>query len=83
MSITNSYPTLWQQTLALPPCPSMTLAYSCPASFVRYPERTNTQFDLDLPDEPSSYEWSRNSGALAFWDDPDEDIYTLEDGRPL
>jgi hypothetical protein len=34
-------------------------------------------------DEFSSYECSRFSGSLSFWDNPEEDIYTLEDGQPL
>jgi len=29
------------------------------------------------------YECSRSSGSLSFWDDPQEDIYTFEDGQPL
>jgi len=34
-------------------------------------------------DDLSPYECSRLSGALSFWDDPGEDIYTLHDGQPL
>jgi hypothetical protein len=34
-------------------------------------------------DELSPYECARSSGTLNFWDDPEEDIYTLEDGQPL
>lgn len=29
------------------------------------------------------YECCRSSGILSFWDDPEEDIYTLEDGQPV
>ena len=42
--------------------------------------------DLVLLDEAnytSSYEMCRDSGALDFWDDPQEDIYTFADGREL
>lgn len=31
----------------------------------------------------SGYEFARDSGALAFWDEPDEDIYTFEDGSDI
>ncbi|MFQ6114641.1 MAG: hypothetical protein ACE5NG_11265 [bacterium] len=29
------------------------------------------------------YECTRSSGVLSFWDDPREDIYTLEDGQQV
>jgi hypothetical protein len=29
------------------------------------------------------YECCRSSGILSFWDEPDEDLYTFEDGQPL
>jgi hypothetical protein len=29
------------------------------------------------------YEVARDSGALKFWDDPEEDIYTMESGKPV
>ena len=29
------------------------------------------------------YECSRASGVLSFWDDPEEDIYTFEDGQAV
>jgi hypothetical protein len=31
----------------------------------------------------SGYDYMRDSGSLSFWDDPDEDMYTFEDGEPL
>jgi hypothetical protein len=34
-------------------------------------------------DDLSPYICCRDSGALDFWDEPGEDIYTLEDGQPL
>lgn len=36
-----------------------------------------------MDDDMSPYEYVRSSGALRFWDDPKEDIYSLEDGQPL
>lgn len=29
------------------------------------------------------YEAARDSGALSFWDDTEEDLYTMEDGEPV
>ena len=29
------------------------------------------------------YECCRSSGVLSFWDNPDEDLYTFEDGQPV
>jgi len=29
------------------------------------------------------YQLCRDSGTLDFWDDPEEDIYTFEDGEPV
>lgn len=29
------------------------------------------------------YEIARDSGALKFWDNPEEDIYTMESGKPI
>jgi hypothetical protein len=29
------------------------------------------------------YEAARDSGALKFWDNPEEDIYTMESGKPI
>jgi len=29
------------------------------------------------------YEAARDSGALRFWDDPEEDIYTMQSGKPV
>ena len=34
-------------------------------------------------DDLSPYIYCRDSGALDFWDEPGEDIYTLEDGQSL
>ena len=31
----------------------------------------------------SVYELCKESGTLDFWDDPNEDIYTFEDGEPV
>ena len=31
----------------------------------------------------SPYLCCRDSGTLDFWDDPGEDVYTLEDGQPI
>lgn len=31
----------------------------------------------------SPYELMSNSGANAFWDDPEEDIYSFEDGEAI
>ena len=39
----------------------------------------------DLPSEPTPEQCMRVvevSGALDFWDRPEEDIYSLEDGQP-
>jgi hypothetical protein len=35
--------------------------------------------------EPSlgCYEAARDSGVLGFWDDPEEDVYTMDDGEPV
>ncbi|MBN2210909.1 MAG: hypothetical protein JW709_05885 [Sedimentisphaerales bacterium] len=33
--------------------------------------------------ELSPYCCCRDSGTLDFWDEPEEDIYTLEDGQPI
>ena len=37
------------------------------------------------PSEPNliPYECCRSSGVLSFWDEPEEDIYTFEDGQPV
>ncbi len=38
------------------------------------------------PSEPTPRQWMRlveMSGTLDFWNDPDEDIYTPEDGQPI
>ncbi|MBU1260222.1 MAG: hypothetical protein KJ757_08260 [Planctomycetes bacterium] len=33
--------------------------------------------------ELTPYECCRLSGALSFWDNPKEDIYSFDDGQPL
>ncbi|MCK4816417.1 hypothetical protein KA005_11675 [bacterium] len=38
---------------------------------------TKIEFDL-VP-----YEFCRFSGVLSFWDNPEEDIYSFEDGQPI
>lgn len=39
---------------------------------------------LESPEpELVPYECCRASGALSFWDNESEDIYTFEDGQPL
>jgi hypothetical protein len=37
---------------------------------------------IEAADEELAY-LAAQSGAFAFWESPDEDIYTLEDGSPL
>ena len=36
-----------------------------------------------LEEEFNSYELIAGSGGLAFWDEPEEDIYSFEDGEEL
>jgi len=32
-------------------------------------------------EEIDAYEFMRSSGSLSFWDEPEEDIYSFEDGE--
>jgi hypothetical protein len=39
-----------------------------------------------VPDDATTAQYMRvveMSGVLDFWDEPDEDVYTLDDGEPL
>ena len=36
-----------------------------------------------LEPDLSPYEYMRLSGILAFWNEPEEDIYTFDDGQPV
>ena len=31
----------------------------------------------------NAYKLCKESGTLDFWDEPEEDIYTFEDGEPI
>jgi hypothetical protein len=37
------------------------------------------QIDIPFP----TYEMTRNSGCLRFWDEPEEDLYTFDDGEGI
>jgi hypothetical protein len=39
-------------------------------------------FKLSEPDI-NPYDCCRSSGVLSFWDDPQEDIYSFDDGQPV
>ena len=44
------------------------------------------QVIIKCPEDPTPEQMMRvveASGVLRFWDDPREDIYSLEDGRPV
>jgi len=50
------------------------------------PETTFDAHLVELPADPTTEQLMRTveaSGTLDFWDDPREDIYTVEDGEPL
>lgn len=48
-----------------------------------YPDTASIIFSTKLEDEVSSYDLIYGSGALAFWDRPEEDLYSFEDGEAL
>ena len=39
--------------------------------------------ELEEPDTKQMMQIVECSGSLDFWDDPQEDIYTLDDGEPV
>ena len=38
---------------------------------------------FELTPDLVPFDYSRSSGALDFWDDPTEDIYTFDNGQPI
>lgn len=66
--------------------------YTIPRGIIRMGEFfanvTNTDTECIRAFEPPEpdvvpYECCRASGVLSFWDDPEEDIYTFEDGQAV
>jgi hypothetical protein len=43
---------------------------------------TNINIEDESPDL-NPFESCRSNGTLDFWDDPEEDIYTFEDGEDI
>ncbi|MCK5269308.1 MAG: hypothetical protein KAJ46_00930 [Sedimentisphaerales bacterium] len=45
---------------------------------------TESVLAFEMPEpELIPYNVCRSSGALSFWDDPSEDIYSFDDGNPV
>ena len=45
---------------------------------------TESVLAFEMPEpELIPYNACRSSGALSFWDDPSEDIYSFDDGNPV
>ena len=48
-----------------------------------FTDTTSVIAELEPEKEISSYDLMCGSGALAIWEDPEEDIYSFEDGEAL
>ncbi len=49
----------------------------------RYLDTASARASTECEEEIGPYELMCGSGALAFWDEPEEDIYSFEDGEAL